>query len=158
MSAPLAYRIAKDRVENFGETEGLAKSHHEAMDCYNCEAFLQSGIDAFQWIQRADETIRRAIYEGALDSDSALGGAEGAIEALLRLWLAPCEFASAWIAENLERGYTINSLADFRRCEDEVRAIVHAFDDVGGETPQAIRVLRDKAIEDHRNGETAEFI
>jgi hypothetical protein len=128
------------------------KSHHEAMECLDCDDLLKVGIDAFQWLVRADEVIRSAVYSGMeYDAES-----DQILQRLFREWLAPCEWVNQWIAVHQQRGYDLAHLEAFRKCEQEVRSIVKSMDaDV---MTDPMRELRDLAIEEHRNGETAEFI
>lgn len=159
ITSPLAYRIAREQVDRFGDTEpfgpGQQLGHDQdlVVDLLDCQAFLQTGIDAFHWIHRADQSFRTAIYqEGADDASQALG----TIDALLTDWLQACGFANRWIDKQGKRGHEPENLAQFRECEAEVRAIVQARQE--DELPDGLRDLRDKAIEDHRNGQTSEFL
>jgi hypothetical protein len=151
----LAFRTAKQHVQTFSdESSALMKAHAEAMDCRDCEAFLQLGIDAFEWLMRADRIYRMDIYRGEGQHDATV---ENALRALCKAWLEPCAFADRWIEAQRTRGFVIDNLVRFRQCVDEMAAIVEAWD---GDTslPQPIADLRDAAIIEHRNGETAEFI
>jgi hypothetical protein len=153
----LVYRTARKHVENYArESNDLMKAHQEAMDCRECEAFLQLGIDAFRWIIRADRVIRKAIYDRILEFDAEI---DDGIRSMCRSWLAPCQYAEQWIAKQQERGYQIDNLGEFRECCEEMRAIVEAQDQGDGEPlPIAMIKLRDKAIDEYRNGETPEFV
>jgi len=62
----------------------------------------------------------------------------------------------AWIAIHNKRGYKLANLEKFETAEREVLAIVRALD--SDQLTDAIRDLRDSAVTEHRNGETAEFI
>ena len=56
----LAFRNARNHVRDFAfEGEELMAKHSQAMECRDCEAFLQMGIDAFHWILRADTARAR---------------------------------------------------------------------------------------------------
>jgi hypothetical protein len=153
----LDYRTAQKHVLNYQrESSDLMEAHQEAMDCRDCEAFLQLGIEAFRWIIRADRVSRNAVYNGVLQYDPDF---DDKIAALCREWLTPCEFAEKWIAKQLERGYQIENLDEFRKCCEEMQAIVEAQGQSDGEPlPTAIIELRDQAIDDHRNGKTSAFI
>ena len=51
----LVFRTAERHVNNYTrESSGLMAEHREAMDCRDCEAFLQLAIEAFHWLIRAD--------------------------------------------------------------------------------------------------------
>jgi len=153
----LAYRTAQERVRNYNrESEGLTQAHQEAMDCRECEALLQLGIDAFHWIIRADRVIRNAVYDGVVACKAEV---EEGIRSLCRSWLSPCQFAEKWIAKLQELGYQIANLDEFRECCEEMQAIVEAQNQGEGEPlPSAIMELRDRAIDEHLNGETSEFV
>lgn len=144
----LALRTARTYVRNYAnEGDELMARHLAAMDCRDCEAFLQLGIDAFHWLNRADCQTRLAVFEGraAFDPefDEALGN-------LYQMWLRPCEIAERWISVQSQRGYTPDNLAEFRECFEEVKAIVAPSVEVGGQ----IEEMRDQAIEDYAAGRT----
>ena len=58
-------RTARRHVANFADECDVLKDHQQAMECRDCDAVLQLGIDAFAWLVRADERLRSAIYSGA---------------------------------------------------------------------------------------------
>lgn len=153
----LAFKTAEQHVHSYADTSSdLMAKHAEAMDCRDCEAFLQIGIDAFDWLMRADRVIRMAIYRGDRDFDPKI---EDALRLLCKLWLKPCEFAKQWIALQQQKGYDIDNLAEFRRCMEEMQAIVGSnAGESDGAIPEHIASLRDSAISEHLNGQTAEFI
>jgi len=153
----LALRTAEKHVRNYNRESGdLMAEHREAMDCRECEAFLQLGIDAFNWIIRADLEFRGAVSAGTVQFDPK---EEEKIGLLCRGWVAPCEYAEQWIARQQESGYKIDNLEEFRECCQEMRAIVEAQDNADGEPlPPALIELRDKAIDEFLNGETSAFV
>jgi hypothetical protein len=153
----LDFRTAQKHVANYKqESKLLMQAQQEAMDCRDCEAFLQLGIDAFRWIIRADRVVRSAFYNGVAEYDHGL---DGQIAVLCREWLTPCEYAEMWIAKQLERRYQISNLAEFHKCCEEMRAIVEAQGHSDGEPlPPSMIELRDKAIDEHLNGQTSEFV
>jgi hypothetical protein len=148
----VALRAARRHVANFAEEWEIAKSHREAMECRDVEAVLQLGIDAFAWLTRADECIRAAVYSG-LDYDAE---ADESLRELFKEWLRPCEPLNRWIETQIQRGYHPDNLDQFRKCETDVRSIVKAIDTDA--MTEALRDLRDQALEEHRRGETAEFV
>lgn len=153
ITTPLAYRIAREHVDRFGDTKQFSQDQRLGpdlvVDLLDFQAFLQTGIDAFHWIERADQSIRTAIYQEAAD-----GASQGLnqIDGLLTDWWQACGFANRWIDEQAQRGHEPENLAQFRECEAEVRAIIQARQE--DELPEGLRALRDKAIEDYRNGQT----
>jgi hypothetical protein len=148
----LAFREARRHVYSFSDESELMRDHREAMECLDCEAVLQLGIDAFNWLVLADETIRRAIYRGAEFDDDAFP----MIADLFRHWLKPCSVVNKWIAVQKNRGYNLANLEEFRRCEREVQAIVRSLD--ADTLTEPMRGLRDSAVTEHRDGQTAEFV
>lgn len=150
---PLAVRFAERSVGAFRDESGEARNLPG--DAFDCEAFLQMGIQSFEWLVRGDQVYRAAIYKGEKHNSDI----EKAIEDLFRKWLDRGKFANEWVATLLKRGDSVDNLAEFRQCEEEAAAIVAFLDSNqnDAELPEAMRALRDKAISEHRNGETAEF-
>ncbi len=149
----LALREARRHVRSFADESELLPEHGAPADCLDCEAFLQVGIDAFHWLVRADETIRLAIYRGQLAHDPAL---DEALAALARAWVAVAGAADRHIAQHQQQEAKLANLAEFRRCEAEMQAMVQSRQ--SDEMTDAMRALRDGAIEEQRRGETAEFV
>lgn len=154
----LTFRYAENHVTMYeqGADQQILQDHREAMDCLNCEAFLQIGIEAFNWLTKADHIIRRGVLDGCADIDFA--EMEQSIQNLAIRWLGPCDFANEWIDLQIRRGFTVEGLEEFRRCEAEMRAIVAFFSKDPEELSDSLRARRDQAIEDLNNGETAEFV
>lgn len=156
MPEPLAIHAATHNVELYVQhAENITSNQHEALDCLDCQAFLQLGIDAFRWLVNADELINKAIAEGIVEYDPEL---ESKLEELFRRWLVPCQFANDWIDVQLRRGYQPDNLKKFRKCQAEVEAILNSIDNTTRSMSDSLIELRDAAIEEHRRGETAEFI
>ncbi len=153
----LTLRTAQKHVKNFGdETSGLLAEHRQALDCLECEAFLQLGIDAFHWVMRADQAFRESIADGKLEFQEQI---EDALRLLCRAWLNPCALAEPWIAQQQGQGYELDNLAEFRHCRTEMQAIVDSFQETGpAELPAAMARMQDQALSEHANGETAEFV
>lgn len=126
--------------------------HAEATECRDCEDFLRMGIEAFDWLARADEAIRSAVYSGAMAFDPEC---DSTLAALYSEWLKPCEYAERWIAIQQNRGFHVDNLEEFRRCCQEARAIVE--ENQGVLRNDAFVDLRDEAIDAHRRGETLDF-
>ena len=68
MSA-LVLQTAKRHVKHFVDESNVMRDHHEAMDCFDCQAFLQLGIDTYDWIVRADQVIRSAELSSQMEYD-----------------------------------------------------------------------------------------
>lgn len=152
MSETLAFRVARQHVRTFGDE--VQRRHAEALECRDCEDYLKLGIDAFDWLIRADIAIREAVCKKEAEFEPEV---DDALEAMMRNWLMTSEIASKWIELQLKRGYRVEGLERFRVCEKEVRAIVRFFDE-GEELPSRMADLCSRAIEEHENGETAEFV
>jgi len=149
----LALREARRHVRSFADESELLPEHEGATECLDCEAFLQVGIDAFHWLIRADETIRLATYRRLLTHNPRV---EQSLHSLARAWLQSSEAANRWIEFHQQRGERLENLDEFCKCEAEMRAMVRAQ---GGDTmTDAMRALRDSAVAEHRNGETADFV
>jgi len=154
MAESLALRLARQKVDSYtGEADEVLRRHYEAMDCVDCEAYLQLGIDAFRWLLWADEAIRRAVLAGQAEYDR---GVDDALRSLLVAWLQPCDFAEKWIQAQHDRGFEVDNAGEFRRCCEEVRAIVNSFEDAS--LPDAMAKLRDQVLADYRDGKTTEFL
>jgi hypothetical protein len=148
----LAFREARKHVYSFSDESEFMRDHREAMECLDCEAILQLGIDAFHWLVRADESLRRAAYRG----DEVDAETFEMLAQLFRHWLKPCAVVSAWIDVQGDRGYTLENLQELRKCEREVRSIVDSLST--DELADSVRNLRDEAVAEHRDGHTAEFL
>lgn len=147
----LAFRTARSHVQALGnEYDDLMIRHREAIECFDCESFLQLGIDAFAWLTRADESIRKAFYVGQIEYDQEV---DAAIARLYQEWLRPCIQAEKWIAAQESRGYNVSNVEEFRRCVDEVQAIVSASNEVAGE----LAAIRDEAVQENRAGKTTDW-
>lgn len=157
MAGSLALRYARRNIQTFSDqSEDLMGRHFEAMDCRDCEAFLQLGIDAFGWLVRADQVAHAKAREDSVAEHQFAEIAES-LRLLFRAWLGPCEFAENWIADQEAREYVVENAHRFREYREEVEAVVESFDSEDLAT-DALIALRDKAVADYRNGETAEFV
>jgi hypothetical protein len=154
----LSYRTAREYVRNYEREfeDVMLPQREEAIDCRDCEAFLQLGIDAFEWICRADLALRAAAATGADEYTQRL---DESLKEFCKRWLAPREHAEAWIKRQLDRGFEVGNLAKFRQCCEEMRAIVKFNSDhADKQIPDALIPLRDQALKDFDNGQTAEFV
>jgi hypothetical protein len=157
-SEDLTFKYARQHVAHYREEDDkLIAAHREAMDCFDCEAYLQLGIDAFNWLVKADAVIRRAIYRGVYEYDPDV---EAALQELFRGWLEPCPNAEKWIMLQEQRGYTVSNVNEFRNCCEEVKAIVKSFDETENDRvmSEPLIRLRDQAVQEHQDGQTAEFV
>ncbi len=98
------------------ESHRLMKDHYDAMSCLDCEGFLQSGINAFEWLKRTEEMLREADYEGIFDFTQEI---HCAFDVLYVAWLKPCDVAEQWIAKVSDDGFEIKNLSEFRDTCDQ---------------------------------------
>lgn len=153
----LAYRTARSQVMLYkGEFDQLelASPKREQQAALDCESYLQLGIDAFHWLCRADTAIRQAVYQDEATFDTEV---QASLESLFRIWLAPSDFAERWIARQTAGGVEIGNLTEYRSCRDEVLAIIKHLDGEQTVNDEVVQ-LRDEALEEHRRGQTSEFV
>lgn len=149
----IAFRAARQFVHSYqDEYKDLMKEHREAMDCWDCQSFLQLGIDAFNWITRTDQEIRKAIHEKRAKYDQNV---DLAIASLYAEWLKPREFAEEWIRLQKARDFKVENLEQFQKCCEEARAIVEYNEGILS-NPNFI-VAQEDAIDAYHKGETLEF-
>lgn len=122
----LALNLARRRIHDYaGETASWAQQHAEAMECRDCEEFLQKGISAYKWLRRAEETMREADSEGLFDFDTELREAVGD---LYQAWLQTLPLVENWIAALQQRGYSLDNLADFQAVREAVQDVIDQKD------------------------------
>jgi hypothetical protein len=148
----VALRAARRQVVSFADECDIMKCNHEAGESQDCESVLQLGIDAFTWLVRADERVRSAAFAGG-EYDPAV---DSAIRELFQAWLRTCDPVNKWIDNQIASGHHLSNLEEFRNCEREVRSLVKSLD--ADAMTDAMRELRDSAVQEHRSGETAEFV
>lgn len=124
--------------------------HKQAMECLDCESFLQLGIDAFNWLNRADEQIRYSILKGKMEHDPQV---DEAIQVLFEAWMVPCKIAHEMVKLQRERNFKLDNLDEFLRVEANVKAILKD----NRKLTAPIAALRDQAIEQHSKGQTSEW-
>jgi hypothetical protein len=86
------------------------------MECRDCEDFLQLGIEAFTWIERAHGNLRESIYGGKSVFDPE---AESLLTELYESWLRPYADAEKWAQAQAQRGYFPDNLTAFRACREK---------------------------------------
>ena len=102
-------------------SEQLLKDHQEAMECRDCEDFLRLGIEAFQWLQKAHQSIQDDVYHGRSIFDAHV---EHAITKLYQRWLKPYSTAERWMKGLQGQGFELDNAVDFARCCQEASAIL----------------------------------
>jgi hypothetical protein len=110
----LELQIARSKIQQYEHDaeESVVRASRQAQDCMECETFLDVGIAALEWLERAEESINVAEAEGF----EIPTGVDEAIAVLHVAWLRPCHFAEKWIAKCQATGYDIRNLAAFRDC------------------------------------------
>lgn len=116
MNESLELKIAADAIADYHDE--LLREHADAMERFDCQSFLQHGIDAYRWLANAEHTLREAAYRGLLEFTPEL---HGTLESLYTRWLEPCATAEQWIERQLQRQYTLDNLTEFRECCAKVR-------------------------------------
>src|SRR5438105_3210980 len=87
----LTYRTARSHVHTFSsEMEELLARHVEAMECLDCERYLQLGIEAFEWLARAEADYNRKTSSETASHEPDV---EATIKALYRQWFRTCQGA-----------------------------------------------------------------
>jgi hypothetical protein len=124
-SQSIAFKSARRHVRFYARQSQLMERHEEAMECRDCEDFLQLGIDALKWLQRAEEELRLSVYSGErLNSVELSDG----LDRLYHVWLMPVHSAEQWIAAQAARGYTPDNIHEFRHACEQAREIVENRD------------------------------
>jgi len=150
----LQMKIARSPVKAFVDYSSQAGAEPEqVLDALDCDAYLQLGIDAFDWLVRADQQYRKLVFSDELESSPEF---EAALEVLFRSWVPPRVCANRWIADVEKRGHGLQNVAEFRKREVDALSIVRFLD--SDELTPAMQALRDRALAEFGNGETAEFI
>lgn len=106
--------IARDRVAQFEDAvDPLMNDHHAAMNCLDCEAFLQKGIDAIRWLRLAEQAVmsqhKLAVTLVPTEFYVWLDGAYNAF--VLR-----SKLAQQWITDCDARGYSVANSKEFFNC------------------------------------------
>ncbi len=150
----LAFRNARQYMKSYSEESDVIQRHNEAMDCRNWEDVIHMAIDAFEWTLRADQSYRVSIYQGE-EEDIAI---EREIEGLFYRWMEVSARLEPHIQRQIEGGFKLDRLAEYRRCVTEIVAIVKSLREGDDQTlPDVLIQYRDAAIQEFHNGETTEF-
>lgn len=137
----------------FNRFDDIIDQSHRAVDCMDCEAFLEGGIETFSCIKRTDMIIREAVLTGRISDSPAY---DQAMTRLLRDWVKQVDHAEAWIARCERNGYEVANLSEFRNCVSEAYSMLNFSE--ATESSEAILRLQEEALEEHQRGETAEFV
>ncbi|MGW8256122.1 MAG: hypothetical protein ACWGMZ_01420 [Thermoguttaceae bacterium] len=99
----------------------IMQQHNLAMECRDCEDFLQLGIEAFNWIQRSWQNYQQRIFDGQASHDPQV---EKRFTELYRHWLETGDKVGQWIRIQTGRGYYPDNLDEFKKYCEEVRDIL----------------------------------
>jgi glycine/D-amino acid oxidase-like deaminating enzyme len=113
MGEPLELQIARSKVAEYEHEESIVRDSKHAQDCLDCEAWLELGVEALEWLERAEEVFTEASARFNFDFSNDL---VEALETLHLAWLRPRAFAEQWIARCEENGYQIRNVEGFRSC------------------------------------------
>ena len=153
-SGKLELSIAGKRSDEYEE---IVQASKVGCDCQDFEACLKVGIQWFDWIIAADERYRSALYDGKASYDK---GTEDALERYLRNWHQKSAIVLDRAAHYGSLGFELSGLAEFQRRCEEAAAMVDSLDESehDGIMSEPLIILRDQALHEHRNDQTAEFI
>lgn len=147
----LAYRTASHGVQAFVDVANeLSERKKRVAEQQECESYLQLGIDAFHWLMRADEHYRKAVFTKQLAFDPTF---DAAFDHLCVEWLEPTSSAENWLASLAARSLSPPNAAEFLECVTEMRALLAESREVKGQ----IAMLRDKAVQSYRTGDSDEW-
>ena len=124
MTHDYSLQLAQKRVDDYRRKDETIAAHEDAMACRDCEDFLESGIEAFKWLRRADLTLREAAVAGIQVPDDA----PEAIASLYRAWLVPCPHAQQRIKQQVERDFRLRNLREFQEACEYVKQQVRLLD------------------------------
>ena len=146
---------AKRLVDGFSTVDSadeldVIEQSNQAVDCLNCEATIQVGIDAIQTVFKADEALRSASIKGLIVFDEAM---EEILTELVKEWLRRTQPTLEWIDRCERRGYTVEHKDELLGLIREAKGIVDF--DPDKPMPEHIARCRDEAVEEVARGEAA---
>lgn len=122
----IAYRLAREQVQRFqNELDPMTRVNGEVLD-RESEDLLQLGIEAYQWIVRAERRLRENARAGNVDHPA---DAIAAIAELYKLWLIPGAFIEAQLAQ--QPSAAAGNAAEFREIYLSVREKLNVMAWVG---------------------------
>lgn len=114
--------IASQTVEEYGEqAEQWLQDHHDVKECWECEEWLECGLDAFRITASTDALIRKGAEQDKYDLTHEL---QRAVISLYEHWLAPSELAEGWIDSLSQRGQPPKYAQEIRVAIAQARQIV----------------------------------
>jgi len=110
----LAFQAAKSRIDFFTDMVRFLRDRVNLCSHRNYENCLQSGIEAFIQIERAEENYLQAIADGRTTFDSDI---DKTLVKLYESWLQAYALAEDWIVFC----YTLSDYSKFRKCREEIQ-------------------------------------
>ena len=154
----LELKIARSQADEYGGIiqRNIVELSDEACDCRDCEAVIKFGIQHFDWLMAADERYRSDVYAGKQQYSKKM---EDALAYLVLRWHEQCGAVLEWAARHKRLGFDVAGLEEFQTRCDESAAIISSLQQAEGSKMMSdpLILLRDKALEEHRDGQTAEF-
>lgn len=122
MNNSLIVELAQIQVARYRhDLDEVMKHHVEAMECRDCEEWLQKGIETFQWLQWAEKILRQADYEGLYSFTPEM---RQTIVSMYANWLAPRDSVLHWVEELRAKGYLPDYVSEFETACDIADEIV----------------------------------
>lgn len=152
MKSNSALNVVRSAIGSYkSEAEEWKRNHHEAIQCYDFEDFLQVGIGLFHAITEFDERHRGRVLAGDVEFDP---GHSHEIRSAYTWWLEPCDDITAHLTMLRQKFGDVKNAEEFLSLCREARGIV--TDDVEFFSNEALVALRDEAIDEHKAGMTSE--
>ena len=117
IDSDISLRLAEKHIEEYRDKDEIISRHHEAMECRDCEDFLELGIEAYKWLRLADRMLRQAAVKG-IDVSAEV---TDALATLYRHWLIPCSHAEERIKQQEDRGFVLRNADAFRNAREQVK-------------------------------------
>ncbi len=119
---------------------------------YTFEALLQRGILCFDMVTKLDEDWRAAVLKEPTEYTKEMSDR---LRNLYRIWSRPCPSVLERLTQFERAGFTVKCAEEFRsRCR-EAEGILTS--DAEFFADDELVDLRDRAIDQHRQGQTVEF-
>ncbi|HEY5314199.1 MAG TPA: hypothetical protein VIK18_16825 [Pirellulales bacterium] len=115
-----AYEIASSRV---AEYDSAMRAHLQAVDCFDCEDRLLLGIEAFRWIESAQQAATREMAAKGFSQQTY-----DTVTELYRRWLRPCANAMMSAEQHVGNSFEIRYLEEFKRSCRRAEAFLAAVD------------------------------
>lgn len=113
MAEDLVLKVARRRVERFAIRPAAPRDiEQDANECAACERWLDMGVDALEWLEKAEQFLLEAGRSGVaiIESDTAQ-----AVRDLYLVWLESCDQAEKWCASLTAKGHPPNNLGKLRQ-------------------------------------------